>query len=542
MKKALFVLFGLFCFVALFSCKNPFSPATFTVTYDANGATGGSVPTDSKAYHQDSKVTVLGNTGSLVKTGFAFAGWNTMSDGTGTSYAAKATFAVGTGDVTLYAVWALTHTVTYDANGATSGSVPTDSKAYKQGASVTVLGNIGYLAKAGGYAFTGWNTMADGTGISYAVKATFAMSTGDMTLYTLWIPSHLYFTGSGTSITITGYSAALSGSLTIPEGITGIGDKALYGCTSLTSVIIPSSVTTIGSNAFGNCTSLINISVDPANPNYSSTSGVLFNKTGTSLVQVPGGMTGSYIIPASVTTIDDSAFYGCTNLTGVTIPSSVTTIGEKAFSNCTSLTGVTIPSSVTTIGEKAFSNCTSLTGVTIPSSVTTIGEKAFYNCTSLTGVTIPSSVTTIGEKAFYHCTSLTGISVDPANPNYASVSGVLFNQTGTTLILVPGGMTGTYVIPSGVTSIGSDACAYCTSLTGVTIPDSVTDIGDYAFYRCTSLTSVTVQAAYPPAMSPGSYTFEHCASGLQIHVPTGTVAAYQAAAGWSRYASRIVSP
>lgn len=92
------------------------TPAAYTVTYDANGATSGTVPTDSTSYDANASVTVLGNTGNLVKTDYTFAGWNTAADGTGTDYAADATFTI-TADTTLYAKWtANTITVTFSTS------------------------------------------------------------------------------------------------------------------------------------------------------------------------------------------------------------------------------------------------------------------------------------------------------------------------------------------------------------------------------------------------------------------------------------------
>ncbi|MFD2874989.1 InlB B-repeat-containing protein [Paenibacillus rhizoplanae] len=78
---------------------------TYTVTYNGNGSTGGTVPTDSNPYAQNATVTVLGNTGSLEKTGNTFTGWNTAADGTGAPYVANATFSMGAANVTLYAQW-----------------------------------------------------------------------------------------------------------------------------------------------------------------------------------------------------------------------------------------------------------------------------------------------------------------------------------------------------------------------------------------------------------------------------------------------------
>ena len=89
---------------------------TCTVTYNANGATTGNVPTDNTEYNPNATVTVLGNTGNLERTGCTFAGWNTAADGSGTTYAANATFNISA-NTTLYAKW--TATVTWKANNVT---------------------------------------------------------------------------------------------------------------------------------------------------------------------------------------------------------------------------------------------------------------------------------------------------------------------------------------------------------------------------------------------------------------------------------------
>lgn len=117
----------------------------------------------------------------MSRSGYTFAGWNTAADGSGTSYSGGATFPMGTADVTLYAQWNRTYTVTYDANGAMGGSVPTDSGIYEQGQSVTALGNIGGLMRTG-YTFAGWNTAANGSGTSYSGGAPFPMGTVDVML------------------------------------------------------------------------------------------------------------------------------------------------------------------------------------------------------------------------------------------------------------------------------------------------------------------------------------------------------------------------
>tara|TARA_E500000178_G_scaffold341654_1_gene385820 strand:- start:143 stop:1105 length:963 start_codon:yes stop_codon:yes gene_type:complete len=116
-----------------------------------------------------------------------------------------------------------------------------------------------------------------------------------------------------------------------------------------------------------------------------------------------------FVIPNSVTKINDNAFDGCSALTSVTIPDSVTEIGGAAFFFCSSLTSINIPDSVTTIGEYAFSNCYSLKTVTFSNNITEINDAAFFRCTSLESIILPNGITKIGDGAFQSCTALTSI-------------------------------------------------------------------------------------------------------------------------------------
>ena len=160
---------------------------TYTVTYDGNGNTGGTVPTDSNNYLSGATVTVAQNTGNLAKAGFAFVGWNTRTNGKGTSYATGVTFAMASANAILYAQWSAnpTYTVTYNGGSGFTGGVPTDANNYLTGAIVTVM-NRGSLARAG-YTFAGWNTQADGSGTTYAVGATFTIASSNVILYAKWI-------------------------------------------------------------------------------------------------------------------------------------------------------------------------------------------------------------------------------------------------------------------------------------------------------------------------------------------------------------------
>jgi len=157
------------------------------------------------------------------------------------------------------------------------------------------------------------------------------------------------------------FECAFMTSVAIPSTVTNIGHEAFFVCRSLTSVAIPDSVTSIGDHALADCPGLMEISLDAANAFYSSSDGVLLNKSQTTLIQYPGGRTGSYVIPGSVASIGSEAFDYCSRLTGITIPDGVTSLGTYGFFACTSLTNITIPGSVTNIGSYAFANCTNLT-------------------------------------------------------------------------------------------------------------------------------------------------------------------------------------
>lgn len=179
-------------------------------------------------------------------------------------------------------------------------------------------------------------------------------------------------------------------SITIPNSVSYIGGFAFEWCGRLTSIIIPNSVTSLGYGAFAGCTGLTSMTVESGNPNYDSRNdcnAIIETSTNTLILGCK-----STIIPNSVTSIGDGAFYGCSVLTSITIPNSVTSIGEGAFDSCSGLTSIIIPNNVTSIGEYAFSRCSSLTSITIPNSVTTIGDGAFQNCNSLTSVTTYNSV------------------------------------------------------------------------------------------------------------------------------------------------------
>jgi hypothetical protein len=131
--------------------------------------------------------------------------------------------------------------------------------------------------------------------------------------------------------------------------------------------------------------------VDTNNPAYSSLDGVLFDKNQTTLIECPGGKTGKYTIPNSVTSVANYAFFSCTSLTDVTIPNGVTAIGAYAFDYCTSLGKVTVPGSVLSIGFDAFIACSSLTAVYFQGNTPNVNSNAFYGQTATTLYYLPGT-------------------------------------------------------------------------------------------------------------------------------------------------------
>lgn len=188
------------------------------------------------------------------------------------------------------------------------------------------------------------------------------------------------------------------------------------------------------------------------------------------------------VIQDGVTNIGSYAFHDCHALAEVTIPQSVMKIASYAFDECRLLKEVKLPQSLTYIGAGAFYSCSALAEINIPQSVTYIGRGAFNFCHKLVGVEIPKSVTTIEEGAFGYCNGLESITVDPENPNYCDVDGVLFSKDKTELLKYPAGKTQTsYVIPDGVTLIDYVAFQSANKLAEITFPASVDRIENFVF-------------------------------------------------------------
>ena len=304
----------------------------------------------------------------------------------------------------------------------------------------------------------------------------------------------------------------------LPSTLTSIG-KSAFRESGLQSIEIPASVETIGNGAFYNCKALTTVT---------------FEK-GSQLKKIQGGVDNDIVcgtfmrctsltsieIPASVETIESTAFSYCKALTTVTFEkgSQLKTIQGDVYNNivygaflhCTSLTSIEIPASVETIESIVFNDCTALTTVTFEkgSRLKTIGEtpntvfNTFYNCTSLTDIEIPASVETIGSYAFYNCKALTTVTFGKGS-QLKTIDKYAFENC------------------HNLKTVDMSACTQVENI-------------DHPFYDCNSLQLFKIGRIKPPSI--WSNTFSDLPNFSILKVPAESVEAYKKANGWNKFSS-----
>ncbi len=144
------------------------------------------------------------------------------------------------------------------------------------------------------------------------------------------------------------------------------------------------------------------------------------------------------------------------------------------------------------IGNSAFYGCSELTAISIPKSVTSIGNYAFYGCTGLTSFTINKTVTNIGIGAFAGCTALAELEIERGNLSFRIEDGMLYDKEKTRLLSCIGTKSGVYVVPSTVMKVDNAAFASCTQLTSIEFPNTIESIGDSLFMGCTNITTARI--------------------------------------------------
>ena len=244
-------------------------------------------------------------------------------------------------------------------------------------------------------------------------------------------------------------------SVDIKDGVTNVGDYALFLLPDATQITLPDSVTSIGRYGIAMCSKLTGMSIPKGVTEIGD-----FGLAGDGLTAVT--------LPDGLQSLGRGAFDACTSLTNTTLPAAITAVPGKCFANCTKLLNVKYAGTVTAIGDLAFESCKSLVTAPIPETVTEIGASAFNGCTALTDVTIPETVTEIGASAFAGCVALTDVT-----------------------------------LPAGVTAIPEDCFRGCIALKDMKLPGTVTSVGHNAFTGCTALKDVRCYGA-PPTVEPGN--------------------------------------
>lgn len=254
------------------------------------------------------------------------------------------------------------------------------------------------------------------------------------------------------------------------------------------------------------------------------------------------------LLPKSVTSIDDNAFFSCHSLNKVVIyDNSVKTIGMAAFEYCSSLADIILPEGVTTIARSAFSGCTKLSEINIPKKITAINNATFVDCVSLRNMIIPDNIQSIGVRAFEYCSHLT-ITIPETVTSIGSqafrnnadltiamsgnlLDNALFSDCENLRITLSDGST--FIkesaltncsglieihIPNSVSSIGANAFHNCTNLKNIIIPNKVTSIEERTFIDCKELVSVVIPNS---VKSIGTEAFNGCSALKSIVLPEG---------------------
>ena len=317
--------------------------------------------------------------------------------------------------------------------------------------------------------------------------------------------------------------------VTIPDTVTKIGFSAFSGCTNLSDVSLSKNLESIGCRAFASCSSLIEIEI----PKSLRSASVSYYNGVSNIVGGPfynSGLT-SVTFETGTDKVVGNLFHYAEKLENVALLDTMTTIGDSAFYGCKSLREIKLLNKLTAIGAEAFEDCTALESIDIPDTVTAIGTRAFDGCNSLAAVKLSEKLKTIPSYAFNGCSSLTAIKL-PENLN--SIEANAFQGSGLQAVTIPAscaavgsyafaGCKGlaTVTLQQGVKTIGSYCFNGCTALENVAIADTVEAIGAYAFYNCDMLSKVVIPNS---VTSLGNYIFANNEKLAEVKLGTGLTA------------------
>lgn len=354
------------------------------------------------------------------------------------------------------------------------------------------------------------------------------------------IPSSVKIIGSSAFHTqINPSSGEAKKTLVIPEGVTTIELDA-FAYTLIRAVSIPSSVTSIDEYAFSQCPLLSTIRVERATP--PATGNQVFRDCPITKLYVPSGCTAAYQADYPWNDMGEIIEYA-EEEEMVFADENVKKVCVLNWDmNVDGIFSVEEAASVTSINNEFKGNTTIASFDELQSftGLTSIGNGAFGNCSSLTSIVIPAGVSSIGTNPFKGCSALTSLQVVSGNNTYDSRNdcNAIIQKSNNKLI----SGCKTTVIPANVTSIGSEAFAYLSSLTSVKIPANVTSIDNRAFYGCENLSSVYSYIVEP--FSINSSVFElyydntlyvNVFSSATLYVPQGSGTAYEKTNGWNNF-------
>ncbi len=353
------------------------------------------------------------------------------------------------------------------------------------------------------------------------------------------------------SVTSIGYEAFYGCynlvSISIPEGVTSIGELAFLDCASLTSITIPASVTAIDNMPLVHCYNLESIVVATSNTVYDSRNNCnAIIKTSTNTLIAGCSCT---VIPNTVTSIGDYAFFGLGKLTSISISESVTSIGEEAFGDCANLTSIMCRATVPPICDAtSFDYVNKSIPVFVPESSFAAYQAAnvwkdftnirFYIASGTCGDNLTWMLTDEGELIIEGTGSMRDFTLEnlPWKDDLPSITSITIKQGVASI--------GSYafsgchnlisvIVPESIVSIGDYAFNDCEGLTSIIIPEGVVAIGENIFRGCTSLVSIMCKAITPPTCDETSFTSVD--KSIPVFVPTSSVAAYQAANVWEDF-------
>ncbi len=198
------------------------------------------------------------------------------------------------------------------------------------------------------------------------------------------------------------------GEVNLPEGVEEIGTGAFTGCGGLTAVALPKSLKKLGREVFRDCARLTEITVAAGNKAFRFENGLLIRRK--EVLCWPMGRTGAAIVPEGVQKIARLAFAACKGVTEIILPDSVTEVGGEAFTQCKNLRRLRLSKGLTKVGSGMACGCDALTEIDLPDSLTDIGEYTFSE-SGLTSLAIPAGVTIVRRRAFAVCRDLREVTV-----------------------------------------------------------------------------------------------------------------------------------